>query len=149
MPTPAVIPADSRPFFSLLGDRLRCLIDGAATGGQFAILEINTPPNVGPPPHIHTREDETFHVLEGEVTFWIDGKTVVAGPGTTVFAPRGVPHSFRNSGDKTLRAIVVVSPAGFEEFAAKGSKLAPVPPPPMPEFARLAAEYGIQIVPPK
>src|SRR5262245_46214217 len=123
--TPAIIPAESRPFFSLLGDRVRCLLDGAATGGQFAILELHTPPGAGSPPHMHTREDETFHGLEGQVEFWIDGKTIVAGPGTTVFAPRNVPHCFRNPGDKPFRALMIATPAGFEQFAARAAKMCP------------------------
>ncbi len=146
--SPAIIAAESRPLMSIIGDRVRCLIDGAATGGAFSLFELRTPPGAGTPPHVHRREDETFHILEGRVEFWVDGKTTVAGPGTTVFGPRGVPHAFRNVGEAPIHALMVVSPAGLEEFLARMSKLAPEPPPPMPEFVRLCGEFGIELMPP-
>ncbi|MCB1884541.1 MAG: cupin domain-containing protein [Geminicoccaceae bacterium] len=68
-------------------------------------------PGEGPPPHVHTREDGVFHVLEGAFTFWCDGTGTEAGPGAVVALPRGVPHRFWNSGDAPGRLLV---PGGFE-----------------------------------
>ncbi len=53
------------------------------------------PQGFSPPRHVHTREDEVFLVLDGDVCFDVDGERRAAGPGTTVYMPRGVPHSFR------------------------------------------------------
>jgi quercetin dioxygenase-like cupin family protein len=89
------------------------------TGNQFSIAEYHVPVGGGPPLHVHTREDETFWVLEGSVTFQVGGKALAAPAGTTVFAPRGVPHTFRNVSGSPARMLVLVSPAqNFEDFYA-------------------------------
>ena len=76
-----------------------------------------------PPLHIQHGEDETFYVLEGELTFQLVDELVTAGPGEVVFAPRGVPHTFATRGDAPARYLIACTPAGFERY-----------------FARLAAE---------
>jgi quercetin dioxygenase-like cupin family protein len=70
----------------------------------------------GPPPHIHHREDETFQILEGEYEFTVAGQTFVAGKGATIFAPRGIPHTYRYLGQTPGRLMCVITPAGFEGF---------------------------------
>ncbi|WP_223596794.1 cupin domain-containing protein [Neobacillus bataviensis] len=48
-----------------------------------------------PPPHTHLREDETFYVLEGQITYYIDDTVIHATPGTYVYAPKGIEHTFK------------------------------------------------------
>lgn len=92
-------------------------LDGSKTGGAFLLLEVITGPGGGAPqPHVHTREDETLILLEGEVTVAIGNEERTVLPGDVVFFPRGVPHSFTNTGRATSRGIGVVSPAGLEDF---------------------------------
>ena len=64
--------------------------------------------------HAHAAEDDSFYVLDGELTFTVDGEEVVAGAGTFVVVPPGVPHSFANRGDSVVRMINVHAPAGFD-----------------------------------
>ena len=71
------------------------LVPNDATGGRMTVFRATMPEGFSPPRHIHTREDEAFLVLEGEARFDLDGELLVAGPGTSVFMPRGVPHTFR------------------------------------------------------
>jgi mannose-6-phosphate isomerase-like protein (cupin superfamily) len=68
----------------------------------------------GPEAHTHRDEDDSFYMLEGELTFTVDGEQVVAGPGTFVLVPPGVPHGFANRGDKPARFVNVHAPAGFD-----------------------------------
>jgi mannose-6-phosphate isomerase-like protein (cupin superfamily) len=68
----------------------------------------------GPPPHAHAAEDDSFYILEGELTFTVEGEEVVAGPGTFVLVPPGVEHTFANRGDLEARFINVHAPAGFD-----------------------------------
>ena len=91
-------------------------IHGHDTGGVVSAVESHDVPGGGPPPHIHSREDETFQVLEGEYEFTVDGKSLVAKKGTTIFAPRGIPHTYRYLGQTPGRLMCVITPAGFEEF---------------------------------
>lgn len=149
MLSPKVVAAGESPVLHVVGDRLRCLLDGKATGGVFSMFEVRTPPGAGSPPHIHRREEETFYIIEGEMEFWIDGKTIKAGPGASVFGPRDVAHCFKNVGSKAAHMIMVVSPAGLEEFFRECAVKAPEVPPPMPAFLELCAKYGLELLPPK
>ncbi|MEX1118245.1 MAG: cupin domain-containing protein [Terrimicrobiaceae bacterium] len=121
------IPTDdsSNRIFSVVGDRYRFLVTGEESGGAFAMFEFVIPPDHGPPPHVHHREDEVFHVIEGEFEFTIGGQSIRAAAGATLYGKRDVPHTFKNIGDQPGRMIVVVTPAGLEKFFAEvGTPLA-------------------------
>ena len=98
------------------GDSYRVLLTGAQTGGHFLLAEVLVRPGGGPPPHIHRDEDETFYVLEGELTVQLGDRTEVIGPNSTVFAPRDLPHRFTNASDRLVRLLVLTTPAGLEAF---------------------------------
>ena len=66
---PTVREPDEGESVSLVGDVYRFLATGDETDGRYAMLEAIVPPGGGPPPHIHSREEESFYVLEGEITF--------------------------------------------------------------------------------
>ena len=142
--------------FSVVGDRNHILVTGEESGGAFAMIEILVPPQHGPPPHVHHREDEVFYVLEGEFTFTVAGQTIHATTGQTLYGKRDVPHTFQNTGNQSGRMLVVVAPAGLEKFFAEiGTPLAspqsaPVEPTPA-DFERLLAaapRYGLEIIVP-
>ena len=80
---------------------------------NLAVITIQ-PRRHGPPPHAHAGEDDSFYVLEGELTFTVDGEEVVAGPGTFVLVPPGVEHTFANRGNAVARFVNVHAPAGFD-----------------------------------
>jgi len=84
------------------------------TGGSFSIIEEVAP--LDTPSYVHAHEDELFVVLEGEHEFTVGDTVFDAGPGTVVFAPRGVPHSHRRVVPRTGRFLTLVSPAGLEGF---------------------------------
>jgi len=136
---------------------LTFLATGEETGGRFALMEQVARKGNVPPRHIHHREDETFYVVEGEMTFSIGDQTIKATPGTMVFAPRDIPHSFTIDSD-LVRMLVTVAPAGAEGFFRECSAPAPamtLPPPadvPYSEIQKmkaLAPGYGFEFVPPQ
>jgi quercetin dioxygenase-like cupin family protein len=107
-----------------------------------------------PPLHIHHREDETFHVIAGEITFFVGDQRIAATAGDFVFAPKEVAHAFLVTSDHA-EYLASFSPAGAEQFFAEIAHQVvpgePAPPPSRPdpeEFARIAATYGIEIVGP-
>lgn len=137
------------------GDRVRILIDAAATGGALGMIEAEIVPGGGPPPHVHSREDETFHVLEGEIVFMVDGESHLVRAGETAFAPRGIPHTFRNDSRAAARVLVTLTPGGFESFFAEtgtpaqpGSPIAPATPDALARLVGVAPRYGLSFVPP-
>jgi mannose-6-phosphate isomerase-like protein (cupin superfamily) len=80
---------------------------------NLAVIEIQ-PRRGGPPIHAHTDEDDSFYILEGELTFTVEGDEVVAGPGTFVLVPPGLQHTFKNDTDEVVRMVNVHAPAGFD-----------------------------------
>jgi mannose-6-phosphate isomerase-like protein (cupin superfamily) len=80
---------------------------------NLAIITIQ-PHRDGPGAHVHTGEDDSFYILEGELTFTVEGERIVAGPGTFVLVPPGVEHDFANEGEAAVRMVNVHAPAGFD-----------------------------------
>jgi mannose-6-phosphate isomerase-like protein (cupin superfamily) len=78
-----------------------------------AILTI-APHREGPEMHEHPDEDDSFYILDGELTFLLDEGDVPAPTGTFVLVPPGVRHGFRNDGEKPVRMLNIHAPAGFD-----------------------------------
>ena len=96
------------------GNRLEIKASSEHTGGAFAVLEYRMAAHTpGPPPHLHRRTDEAFHVLEGELTFHLEDRSMEAGPGDFVLVPRGVVHTFENAGSSEARFLEVAAPGSF------------------------------------
>jgi quercetin dioxygenase-like cupin family protein len=57
---------------------------------------------MGPPKHIHTKFDEFFEVMNGELTIWLDGETRTLRPGEVLHVPKGMPHGFYNETPDTI-----------------------------------------------
>lgn len=137
----------------VVGDLYRFLAVGDDTDGRYAMWEATVPPGGGPPPHVHSREEESFYVLEGEIVFQIGDERVVAAAGTFANMPVGTTHAFRNVSDKTARMLISVAPAGLERmFFEVGQPIdagaTAAPPPTREEIERLlsvAPRYGIEI----
>jgi quercetin dioxygenase-like cupin family protein len=101
------------------------LLRGEDTGGHLAVVELTGRGR----PRLHRHDfDETFYVLEGELTFQLGDELLTRSAGELAFAPRGIPHTYANLSGAPARALMVITPAGFERY-----------------FARLAAErQGIE-----
>ena len=116
---------------------------------DLALAEVVTQPGGEPPLHIHSREDETYVVLEGEVTFQRGEERIDATAGDVVFLPRGVAHGFAVRGT-SARLLFACTPGGldapFRELSApaEDGALPTVPqgPPPPEAVAALEATFG-------
>jgi len=129
------------------GTRMRILSSGAQTGGSFCLIEVRSPAGNVVPPHLHRRETETIHVLEGGLTCVTEGSRIAVAAGDTISLPMGVPHSLI-TGETDTRTMLVCTPAGFDEFVRAVGTGAPVPP---SEASRahaveVAARFGIEFV---
>jgi len=138
---------------AVVGDVYRFLATGEDTNGKYALWEAIVPPGGGPPPHVHSREEEGFFVLEGEITFTMGDKRLVASAGMFANMPVGTPHSFKNESSRPAKMLISVAPAGLEkmffEFGvplAEGATTAL--PPTKDEIEKLLAiapRYGIEV----
>jgi quercetin dioxygenase-like cupin family protein len=99
-----------------IGSFMRFKATAESTGGAFTLIDEIAGPGRQSPPHIHHSEDETFWIIEGEVTFTCGDEVHVAGPGSFVFLPRDIQHNFRVTSDIPARMLLWISPAGLEGF---------------------------------
>ena len=126
-------------------------LTGADTGGAYCLLEVALAPGMSVPRHTHTREDEAYYVLSGELEVIVADEVFVLRAGDTLIAPRDIPHQLRNSGNAENHYLLVFSPSGFEGFLeataipAPDDAAAPTEPPAVPvrNVHELAADYGI------
>lgn len=146
--TPLLVPAGGGKAVNILGIPMLIRIHGRDTNGVVSAVESHDVPGGGPPPHIHHREDETFQILEGDYEFTVAGKSHVAGPGTTIFAPRGIPHTYRYLGTTPGRLLCVITPSGFEGFFEEIGAMTPQQQQDIPRVMEIAKKYGLEILPP-
>lgn len=135
-------------------NRITIKARAADTGGAFGLIEVLAPPGASPPLHIHSAEEESFWVLEGELTLRCGEELLRVGPGGFASLPRGVPHSFVVEGEAPARFLNVITPGGMEEFfaavgfPAEGEGLPPAAPPDIERLVRIGNEFGIETVGP-
>ena len=148
----AIVPGEGERIW-IVGDTMSLKATGETTGGRLVLLENLTVPGGGPPPHIHTREDEFFYVLDGTFEIRIGDELHALGPGGYAYVPRGTVHNFRNTADTPSRLIVGFTPAGMEGFFREAGRPAtddgPAPPVDADEIARTMAaapKYGLEAV---
>ena len=128
-------------------------LTAAQTDGLMSIVEVTEPPGAEAPLHVHHREDETFWLLEGEVTFEVGGTTFAASPGDVAFGPRGIPHRYV-VGESGCRMVFILTPGGFEDAIrdlstpARSRTLPPSSeqPPDLQGLEGRIASYGCEIV---
>ena len=140
--------AEAPERLNVFGTEMTVKVDGAKTGGSLAVVEATVPPGSGPPKHVHSKEDETFYVVEGQFRLWHGDKTMDIGPGAVAFMPRNHPHTYQNVGSSPGRLLVTITPAGFEGFFREASKRALSPATDMQGINALAEQYGLKFVGP-
>ena len=116
----------------------RVLVRSEQSGGRVGVIESVMPAGAAGP-YLHAHDfDEAFYVLEGELTFQVDGELTAVGAGGVAFAAANEPHTFANQGAQDARYLIVCTPGGFErEFARRAAKKEGVDPP----------EWALQEVP--
>ena len=110
------LPPLGREAFSWLGNDYKPVLTPAQSGGAMSIVDSITPPDMGPPRHIHDAEDEAFFLMTGTAEFWMEGELFTRSAGEAIFIPRGREHTYRVIGDVPCRHLVILTPGGFETF---------------------------------
>jgi mannose-6-phosphate isomerase-like protein (cupin superfamily) len=138
-----------------LGALLNFKALGEETGGQFWALEGLADRAMAVPLHAHSREEEIWYVLEGEIIFTIGDTTRTVGPGAFAYIPRGVPHTFQVR-TSTARWFGIGTPAGLDQWffeTGEPARTLTLPPPPAgpPDVAAIVASlqaYGTETLGP-
>ena len=133
----------------IFGAEVLVKLGSADSNGAAAVFRQHVPPMAGPPLHRHSREDEWFYVLAGEITLEIDGQRTALLEGGSAFSARGTAHTFQNFSNSVATMLVMVTPGGFQRFLEELSSLnQELPAPDMVRSERLAQEYGIEALGP-
>ena len=98
-------------------------IPGSDTNGVISIVEHPVAPRLLVPPHVHVDHDEWSYILEGRIGARVGYDEFIAGPGSYILKPRGIPHVFWNPDDSPARILEIVTPSGLEEMFAKFGEL--------------------------
>ncbi|QBI19968.1 cupin domain-containing protein [Egibacter rhizosphaerae] len=141
----------------MLGTLTTIKVGGDATGGRMTIAEFELPPGFALPPHSHREEDELFYVLDGEVSFWCNGREQTFTRGGMAWLPRRRPHTFRVTDDGPARMFNIHTGPAFEAMVeALGERTdelrLPDPPEVEPDLERITkvfAQHGIDLVSPE
>ncbi|TDS16717.1 cupin domain [Maribacter caenipelagi] len=142
---PKVIQDADGQVLNVIGDIQTHKLLGSETNNQIFEWVDNVDPGVGIPPHVHTKEDEIFRVVEGEVEITIDGESTVLKAGDIAFAPKGFPHAWKVVGTEKAKMITSALPAGIELMFQELSEL-PAGPPDFEKVAKICAKQGITFV---
>jgi quercetin dioxygenase-like cupin family protein len=143
-------PADPAQWFWFPGHSFLMKSTTVDTNGVTGWVLCEAAARSGVPFHKHSREDESFFVVDGTFELSVGERTIRGGPGTYAFGPRDVPHRWTNIGETRGRILNVFTPAGFEQmFYELGLPIpasdAPPPQNPAPLIARMnevTAKYG-------
>ena len=140
-----------------MGSLLTNLAEKEDTNGAFCLVESTLVPGNEPPPHVHSREDELFYVLDGEFDVYVEKEAFKVETGECIFLPRFKPHAFVIRSPR-LRLLTLFTPGGFEE--AFRSKMLPAQYPDLPtgeltystadlkDTAQRLGEHGIRFLAP-
>jgi quercetin dioxygenase-like cupin family protein len=129
-------------------------VSGEHTEGRLFQMVVSYPKGAAPPLHIHHDADETFFVLDGEVTIFVGDERYECAAGDFVFGPRGIQHAFLVQSERA-EMLISFAAAGIDRFFAEvAPPVIPGAPPPAPtmpdqdEFVRLMAKYECEFVGP-
>jgi quercetin dioxygenase-like cupin family protein len=127
----------------LMGGRQNIKLRSEDTDKKMSVIYSVVPAGSGIPVHIHSREDETFEITEGELEVTINGEVPILTKGDLVFMPKDVPHGFRAVKDTQMWVTLV--PGGAENIFVELAAFPPGPPD-MEKVSSIGERYGIKFI---
>ncbi|MFF3250298.1 cupin domain-containing protein [Actinacidiphila glaucinigra] len=115
----------------IVGDTYTLKVGGPETGGRLTFVEATVPAGAGAYPHVHSKHQEAFYLISGELDFVNGDDTITAGPGSFYYVPSDTRHGFFNKSLHAAKMIFMFLPGGYEELLFDGAPKAehgqPVP----------------------
>jgi len=145
MTEPSIVPAGKGKVIAARGSVMAFKAIAAQTDGDFSLMERTVPARGRRPlPHRHVNCSEAFWVLDGTITFVLDGVEQRGGPDDFLLVPRGAAHTFGNDGDESARLLVLHAPAMDAYFAELDALWSRAEPPAPEEERALMGRYGME-----
>jgi len=142
---PKIVRDSEGDVLNVIGDIQTHKLVGSDTNNQLVEWVDNVAPGVGIPPHIHTKEDEIFRVVKGQIEIMVGEVTTILKEGDCAFAPKNIPHAWTVVGIEKAKMITTAFPAGIEFMFAELSKL-PEGPPDFEKVTAICNNHGISFV---
>lgn len=142
---PKIVKDNEGEVLNVIGDIQTHKLIGSDTNNQIVEWVDNVEPGVGIPPHIHTKEDEIFRVIKGQVEIMVDGTSTILEAGDTAFAPKNIPHAWKVVGTEKAKMITSAFPAGIEKMFQELDNLPPGPPN-FEQVAQICGKHGVSFV---
>ncbi|MGH3090544.1 MAG: quercetin 2,3-dioxygenase [Rubrobacteraceae bacterium] len=152
-PIPYALGSEDGETFRGFGSLVTIKASAEQTGGRFSLIEMLSPGGVATPLHAHREDDETFYVMEGDLTFYLeDGQPIPASAGSFVHAPGGVVHAFQVDSE-TARYLVITTHQHELFYRAisdptQTRSIPPEAPLDMEKIGAAAKEYAVEILGP-
>jgi quercetin dioxygenase-like cupin family protein len=134
--------------FQFLALKMFVEVNSDDTKGVVSVVRVFVPPDNGPPPHVHSREDEIFTVVRGRYRFRHGDTQIDAPAGTTIFMPRGLPHVFKNVSNEPGEHLLMIIPGGLEKMFREASAEKVQMPRDSQKLAEISSKYGVTNLPP-
>jgi quercetin dioxygenase-like cupin family protein len=129
---------------NIVGEETLVKVSAEDSEETLAFFHLVAPPMSGPPRHVHTREDELFYILEGELVFELDGERHTVRAGDTVYLRRGVVHAYQNFTTSDARLLIATTPGVFSGFFVELSAVTPLGGlPPLDKLDAISTKYGM------
>ncbi|MDW7695961.1 cupin domain-containing protein [Flammeovirgaceae bacterium SG7u.111] len=144
--TAVYVSSDEGKEWNIHGVTITGKILSEQSNGEYSVIITETPPQSGPPRHVHSHEDELFYVLKGTYEFYCGDEIIEAKEGDFVRLPKGIPHGFINT--DTLPGITMntITPGGFEGYFNEMAELASNNALSKPKIDSLAQKYGMKFI---
>lgn len=139
--------------FWMLGGLYEVLLSSDETNGATTVMQMTMRKGMGPPPHIHHGVTETVYVVDGTISYEMDGRKVEGGPGSLFRIPADMKERFVPTSD--TRVLVTYEPGGIDKFFAEAGEPAqrrelpptPTSPPDVARLTKIGARYGLEMQP--
>ena len=133
--TPGILTRNAGERYDLKLGTAIMKVTSAQTGGRWSMVDFTANPGLQTVLHRHRKTDETFYVLEGELTMYIDGKLSTLHYGDMANVPKMTPHAFANLSHQPVRFLGTFTPGGYEKFFALAAEAGKKSRPGSPEYA--------------
>ena len=143
---PIVVLPDGGKEWNVFGVKIIGKILSEDTQGAYSVIVTDTPPMGGPPPHIHSNEDELFYVLKGHYEFYCGNQTIDAPQGSLIQLPKGIAHHFKNIDTITGVTINTITPGGFENFFETIAQISKKGKPSRQQIDSIANSFGMKFM---
>lgn len=132
----------------VLSDRVCIKLKSAASPNRMAAMTVDVPPGGGVPPHTHTKEQESYFMLEGTMVMQLGSQELTIEPGDFVHVPAGTVHGYKNDSDRCVRFLAWSIGGAIDEFFTEMAEKVRVLPDDLPKMPAILEKYGIQMVEP-